>query len=60
MKTLALLAALSASLLTGCVIAPPNSLGTTTDEAMKMTDRAVAVCGAGNVKEVSPKSFSCK
>lgn len=48
------------ALLTGCVIAPP---GTHTDHAVeiaKMSDRATATCGAGQVREVNAKSFTCK
>ena len=54
-------AALTAgALLSACVFAPPVT--TTTDAASitRMSEQAVATCGAGNVKEVNAKSFTCK
>jgi hypothetical protein len=57
----ALTAAFATALLSGCIIAPPNSIQTSTaDDVAKMSERAAATCGAGNVKEVNAKSFSCK
>ena len=55
--------ALSATaLLSACVFAPPSSSYSSVDaDALaKNSDRALVACGAGNVKEVSAKSFSCK
>jgi hypothetical protein len=50
----------AAALLSACVFAPPVT--TTTDSASitRMSEQAVATCGAGNVKEVNAKSFTCK
>ena len=55
-----LLALGTAALLSACVFAPPVT--TTTDSASitRMSEQAVATCGAGNVKEVNAKSFTCK
>ncbi|OWQ90347.1 hypothetical protein CDN99_13355 [Roseateles aquatilis] len=57
-----LLATAVAALSTGCVIAP-NSAETNANrmaEVQKMSEQAVTTCGAGNVKEVNAKSFTCK
>ena len=50
----------AAALLSACVFAPP--VHTTTDSASisRMSEQALATCGAGNVKEVNAKSFTCK
>jgi predicted aconitase with swiveling domain len=57
-----LLAGAAAVLTTGCVIAPntgePNIQRM--EEVRKMSEQATTTCGAGNVKEVNAKSFSCK
>ncbi|RZL90997.1 MAG: hypothetical protein EOP73_28990, partial [Variovorax sp.] len=46
--------------LSGCVFAPPLHSTATAADVTKTGEQAVATCGAGNVKEVKPKSFSCK
>lgn len=58
--TTAVTALAAAALLSACVFAPPVT--TTTDSASitRMSEQAVATCGAGNVKEVNAKSFTCK
>lgn len=56
------LALTGAVLATGCVIAP-NSNPTTAEQdarVAKMSEQAIATCGAGLVKEVNAKSFTCK
>ena len=55
-------AVIAATLLSACVFAPPSNSSNAFDaEALaKNSDRALIACGAGNVKEVSAKSFSCK
>ncbi|NCT84395.1 MAG: hypothetical protein GXC94_14695 [Comamonadaceae bacterium] len=50
----------AAALLSACVFAPPVTTSTDTNAVTKMGEQALATCGAGNVKEVSAKSFSCK
>ena len=57
-----LLAAAAAMLSTGCVIAPNSTEASTQrmDDVRRMSDQATATCGAGNVKEVNAKSFTCK
>lgn len=50
----------AAALLSACVFAPPVHTSTSTADVAKMGEQAVATCGAGNVKEVNAKSFSCK
>ncbi|MDP1211628.1 hypothetical protein Q6268_28870, partial [Klebsiella pneumoniae] len=53
--------ALTASaLLSACVIAPPVNSMPDTAAVTRMSEQALATCGAGNVKEVNAKSFSCK
>ena len=54
------LALSAAALLSACVFAPPSSNTVDADALAKNSDRALIACGAGNVKEVSAKSFSCK
>jgi len=55
------LALLAAALCSACVIAPPNSVRVADSaEIAKMGEQAILVCGAGLVKEVNAKSFSCK
>jgi type IV pilus biogenesis protein CpaD/CtpE len=56
------LALTAAVLLSACVFAPPagSSNAFDADAMAKNTDRALAACGAGNVKEVNAKSFACK
>ena len=58
----ALLAAMAASsFLSACVFAPPASaIPADSASITKMSEQAVATCGAGNVKEVNAKSFTCK
>jgi hypothetical protein len=54
-------AALTASaLLSACVFAPPVTTQPDTASIAKLSEQAVLTCGAGNVKEVNSKSFSCK
>jgi outer membrane biogenesis lipoprotein LolB len=50
----------AAALLSACVFAPPMQTTTDAGAITKMSEQAVATCGAGNVKEVNAKSFSCK
>jgi hypothetical protein len=51
----------AAALLSACVFAPPStSFPTDSNAITKMSEQAVATCGAGNVKEVNAKSFTCK
>ena len=54
------LALASAMLLSACVFAPPVHTSTNPSDVTKMSEQALATCGAGNVKEVNAKSFSCK
>jgi hypothetical protein len=54
-------AALTAAfILSACVFAPPVHTSTSTTDVAKMGEQAIATCGAGNVKEVNAKSFTCK
>ncbi|MDR7335356.1 hypothetical protein [Roseateles asaccharophilus] len=55
--TVALAAAVA---LSACVFAPPVHTSTDSASIQKMSDQALATCGAGNVKEVNAKSFTCK
>ncbi|MBV8035619.1 hypothetical protein [Roseateles sp.] len=52
----------AAALLSACVFAPPagSSNAFDADAMAKNSERALATCGAGNVKDVNAKSFSCK
>ena len=50
----------AASLLSACVFAPPVTVQTDSVAVAKMSEQATATCGAGNVREVSAKSFTCK
>lgn len=51
----------AAALLSACVFAPPaGSIPADTHAIHKMSEQAVATCGAGNVREVNAKSFTCK
>ena len=50
----------AAALLSACVIAPPVNTVPDTAAIARMSEQALATCGAGNVKEVNAKSFSCK
>lgn len=54
------LAASAAALLSACVFAPPVTTQPDTSAINKMSEQAVATCGAGNVREVNAKSFTCK
>ena len=55
------LALTASALLSACVFAPPvGALPADSAAITKMSDQAVATCGAGNVKEVNAKSFICK
>jgi hypothetical protein len=58
----ATVAVIAAALLSACVFAPPSGSSNAfdADALAKNSDRALIACGAGNVKEVSAKSFSCK
>lgn len=55
-------AVIAAALLSACVFAPPSGSANAfdADNMAKNSERALVACGAGNVKEVSAKSFSCK
>lgn len=53
------LALTGAALAGGCVITPGN-YGNQPGDVNKMSEQALATCGAGQVKEVNAKSFSCK
>ncbi len=55
-----LAALVASSLLSACVFAPPITTPTDTQAVTKMGEQAVATCGAGNVKEVNAKSYTCK
>ena len=56
-----LVALAASSLLSACVFAPPASAFPAESAAItKMSEQALATCGAGNVKEVNAKSFTCK
>ncbi|MFG6463507.1 hypothetical protein ACG04Q_18170 [Roseateles sp. DXS20W] len=51
----------AAALLSACVFAPPAGvISADSDAIAKMSERAVATCGQGNVREVNAKSFTCK
>ena len=54
------LATAAATLLSACVFAPPINTPTDTTAVTRMSEQALATCGAGNVKEVNSKSFTCK
>lgn len=55
----AVLALAASALLSACVFAPPSST-VPADTITKIGEQAVLTCGAGNVKEVNAKSFTCK
>ncbi len=61
-RFVAVITVLAASgLLSACVFAPPASAFPAESAAIaKMSEQALATCGAGNVKEVNAKSFTCK
>lgn len=60
-RSIALSAAFAATaLLSACVFAPPMTTSSDSAAITRMSEQAVATCGAGNVKEVNAKSFSCK
>ena len=50
----------AAALLSACVFAPPVTSTTDSAAITRMSEQAVATCGAGNVREVNAKSFTCK
>ena len=58
----ATVAVIAAALLSACVFAPPagSSNAFDADAMAKNSERALTTCGAGNVREVNAKSFSCK
>jgi len=63
MKRIATLATvtLAALLCTACVIAPNGERVISDREALtQMSEQAIKTCGAGNVKDVTHKSFTCK
>lgn len=63
MKRIATLATvtLAALLSTACVIAPGSERIISDREALtQMSEQATKTCGAGNVKDVTHKSFTCK
>ncbi|MGM9482473.1 hypothetical protein ACS5PN_14880 [Roseateles sp. NT4] len=53
-------ASITAALLSACVFAPPSNTPADTNAVARMSEHAVSACGAGNVKEVNAKSFTCK
>ena len=54
-------ASTTAVLLSACVFAPPSTTTPAdTNAVARMSEHAVSACGAGNVKEVNAKSFTCK
>lgn len=61
-RSISLILSLSAAALaTGCVIAPnADTSSSRAADVAKMSEQATTTCGAGNVKEVNAKSFSCK
>lgn len=60
LSSLALIAT-AAVLATGCVFAPPSSYQQdVAGDVAKMSEKAIVTCGAGNVREVNAKSFTCK
>ena len=54
------LALTASALLSACVFAPPVTTPTDTQAVTKMGEQALATCGAGNVREVNAKSYTCK
>ncbi len=50
----------AAAILSACVFAPPVTTSPDSAAITRMSEQAVATCGAGNVKEVNAKSFTCK
>lgn len=57
----AVVAMAASALLSACVFAPPSSaIPADTSTITKIGEQAVVTCGAGNVKEVNAKSFTCK
>lgn len=52
--------ALAAALLCSACVIAPNSGPSNPGDLSKMSEQALQTCGAGNVKEVNAKSFSCK
>ena len=58
-----MLAVAATALTTGCVIAPNSSetnAAQRAEDVRKMSEQATTTCGAGFVKEVNAKSFTCK
>lgn len=49
-----------AALTSGCVVAPSTSSPARTADVARMGELAVTTCGAGQVREVNAKSFTCK
>jgi hypothetical protein len=63
MNRIASLAAsvIASALLSACIFAPPITHNVIDDAAFtKLSQQAAVTCGAGNVKEVNAKSFTCK
>lgn len=63
MKRIATLTAvaLAALMSTACVIAPNSDRVVTDRDALaQMSEQAVKTCGAGFVKDVTQKGFTCK
>lgn len=54
------LALAASTLLSACVFAPPITTSTDSAAITRMSEQALATCGAGNVKEVNAKSFTCR
>ena len=43
-----------------CVFAPERPASADSVQIQTMADQALKTCGAGNVKDVNPRSFTCK
>lgn len=55
------IALIAAASLGACAITPPaGSIPAEPAAISKMSEQALATCGAGNVREVSAGSFTCK
>ncbi|MDN3919102.1 hypothetical protein [Roseateles violae] len=55
------LALAAAALCSACVIVPPSSVRISEPaDVAKMSEQATQTCGAGQIKEVNAKSFTCK
>ncbi|QPF75181.1 hypothetical protein G8A07_21185 [Roseateles sp. DAIF2] len=50
----------AAALLTSACVITPHSSSAQPSDVAKLSEQALATCGAGQVKEVNAKSFTCK